>query len=132
MMEDNGTIKLDENSIWLKFEVGGASFEVEAFEAVNLLAEIDREHADDPNSCLKCKSKFNVEADGVLDNIVCPSCGARGNDVQPAQDFLDDVAKLIVERWGAKRCSRNEAGQFYNVIVAKTEEAKKNIGTPVE
>lgn len=124
-------VRLDGDTDWMTFAIGDHEFDVEIFEASDLLAENDRHHLRDPDGCLDCGHEFVREGDArKIREIVCPSCGSE--NVLPCQKFLDGVAKMIVERWGAKRCSRTEASAFYNAIVDACEAKKKKSETPPE
>lgn len=123
-MSSDQPVRLDAETDWKKFVIGSYEFDVEIFEASDLLAENDRGHLSDPDACLDCDQVFVREGDARKSReIRCPSCGS--DNVLPNQSFLDGVAKMIVERWGAPRCSRTEAAAFYNAIVDACE-AKKN------
>lgn len=141
-MENEGTsiadrIDLDANSIWLQFTIHGVEFEIEAFEASDLLADIDAKHSADPHTCLTCWKEFVVPAEdyGRPDRYKCPACGQRYTDdngeatgkIKLSQVFLDDVIALLKKRFGVKRMSRSEAATFYNVVMQNVEDAKKKL-----
>ncbi len=120
-------VDLGEDSVWLSFKINGIEFQTEAFEASDLLAEIDRKHAGDPHSCTECNTAFTVpkELFGQTSKYTCPQC--QSTKIAVSQVFLDDVKKMLAERFGAIRCARGEAARFYNAVVDATEAAKKNI-----
>ena len=122
-------VDLGEDSIWAQFKLAGTEFEIEVFEAHDLLAEIDRKHMADPQSCAKCKIQFVVPEDklGQTDDYICPGCGSK--EIIVSQVFLDDVKILLREKFGVKRCARGEAAKFYTAIINYVETAKKNIST---
>ncbi len=129
-------INLDQNSIWLRFAIGGVEFEVEAYEASDMLADIDTRHATDPHTCLKCLKTFVVPKEdyGDIEKYNCPGCGQRHTDedgptskIKVSQVFLDDVVALLKSRFGVNRCARSEAAQFYNAVTSNVEAAKKNL-----
>lgn len=134
-MDQNGNaevIKLGEDSQWIDFELHDKPFQVEVFDALDLLGEIDNQHIDDVNLCLHCKVEFPTprESFGESGVLSCPACGQK--EVRASQLYLDDVAKLLIDRFEVPKCSRGEARSFYDRILQLTDEAKKNIEpTPV-
>lgn len=124
--------KLDADSHWLQFEIAGTEFHTEAFEACDLLAEIDERHAYDPHRCTACQKDFVIDisdSGGDAGKIVCPGCKSADH-VRISQLFLDDVVALIKTRWQVPRVSRGEALRFYNIVVQETATAKKKSMTP--
>lgn len=132
MSDQAKRINLSARADWLGFTIGDFNFEVEIFEANDLLAENDRRHFNDPDACLDCAHEFQLprEQRREKENFVCPSCGST--NVLPSQAFLDGVAKIIRERYGAPRCGRYEAGAFYEAIVDAVDAKKKRSSTPPE
>lgn len=136
MMDENKPqpINLSDGVKWGEFTIGDFTFEAEIFEAVDLLTEIDIAHRDDPHTCRKCHSEFIVTTDderyGRGNLYTCPACDAKAadGDIRFSQLYLDDVAKLIRERYGAPRCSRPEAYKFYRACVGLSDDLKKNAG----
>ena len=124
-------IVLDEDSVWLQFVIGGKEFSVEVFEACDLLAHIDNKHADDLHRCFRCKGEFCVVDIEPGEPIVCPTC-KKSDEVRANQSFLDDVGDLLRDRFGVPRCSRRESLKFYEIVVSRANDAKKNISTPAE
>lgn len=73
---------------------------------------------------------FTVDAFDALDELVKID-EKHKHDEKEDDSYLDDVAKLIVGKYGAPRCSKAGAGQFYNLVVARVNDAKKkNTSTP--
>ncbi len=138
-MEENKTaadapIDLGAESVWARFTLAGVQFEVEIFEASDMLADIDRKHIADPHTCMNktCGQQFQVppEMFGETDEYRCPKCG--GDKIQVSQVFLDDVKILLRDKFGVTRCARGEAARFYNAIIQATEDQKKSIMTRLE
>lgn len=129
-MSDQKRIDLSAKADWLGFTIGGFDFDVEIFEANDLLAENDRKHLNDPDACLDCAHEFQLprEKRSAKENFVCPSCGST--NVLPSQSFLDGVARILRDRYGAPRCGRYEAGAFYEAIVDAVDSKKKSRLTP--
>lgn len=130
-------IDLNEDSLWLQFSINGTEFEIEAFEASDLLADIDAKHAADPHTCLACWKEFRVDpADfGRPEVYKCRGCGQRYQDdkgevtgkIKISQVFLDDVSALLKSRFGVTRISRSEAARFYSAVNNTVADAKKNL-----
>lgn len=131
MSDQPKPIQLDTESEWLTFEIHGHSFSVEIFEANDILAENDRKYLNDPDACLDCNHEFiRIGDDRKKRPLTCPKC--QSENVFPSQRFLDGVAEILISRWKAPRCSRSEAGAFYNAVVDAAEAKKKPSQTQPE
>ena len=121
-------VALDDGSLWASFTINGKAFEVEIYDAYDMLAEIDARHRYDPVRCLKCQKEFVPDGEtwGRPDKMNCPHCSETGRDnFRMAQEFLDDVGELLKKRFGVTRCARREAANFYNAIIEEVEEVQK-------
>lgn len=128
MADSREPIALDADSVWAEFTINGVAFEVEVYDANDWLVEIDAAHRLDPNTCQKCGRQHVPDDDvfGELDKYTCPHCGAVGGEfIRPSRLYLDDVAKLLKDRFGVTRCARQEAAKFYNAIVDAVRAAQK-------
>lgn len=117
-------VALDDGIQWLGFKIDGIEFEVEAFDALDMLAENDLRHRTDPAFCPKCQKSFSVSDDdwGKV-QATCPTCS---NKCSQPKEFLDGISEILQKRFGLKRCSRTIASNFYNAVLEATEEVKKN------
>jgi len=120
---------LSDGSQWCEFQINGHAFECEAFEAADLLSEIDFAHRNDPHTCTACGSSVFPIEDVKPADLQCQACGAKSDKIRYSQDYLDDVVSLLRERYGAKRVSRGEAWKFYSTIASTVRELKKNVGS---
>jgi hypothetical protein len=114
--------KIDQSDDFATFIIDGKSLEIDIYEANDRLVEIDRKHKDDPTECGDCEAQFPPVMQG---NPVkaCPHC--QKENLRPSQAFLDDVKALVVS-YGAPRCGRHGAGQFYEAIISAVGAVKKN------
>lgn len=123
------TINLSEGVEWITFQIGDHSFDCEVFEAADVLSENDRRHVNDLDSCTACDHVFLIprEERSIEDKgkWKCPQCDS--DRVLPSQLYLDDVAKILVGRYGAKRCSRKEAAAFYSNVIKFVNAKKKEL-----
>ena len=123
-------ISLDDETGLVEFSVRGQTFLVDPYEAGDRLREIDQRHKEDANTCLDCGKKlppFYGEDGTQAPGVACGGCGSR--NVYICQDFLDDVAKLLTEHYGAPRLTRSAAGKFYTAMVEVMQSLKKTTST---
>lgn len=118
-------LDLSADETWLSFQINGVEFEVEAFDATDLLAENDKRYRNDPAFCQDCQEAFRIpdESWGVA-KIPCPKCKKV---CEAPTNFLDGVVELLRVRWGVKKCSRQTALRFYSSCIGAAEAVKKNI-----
>lgn len=100
-------ITLDENVQFLEFTLHGHTFEVDPFQANDDLANIDRQF-----------EEYLVDA---------PEGGKKFADEKSQMLWLDAIAAHIRERYGAPRCSRFGASQFYDVVTRTVADLKKKV-----
>lgn len=123
-------IDLSADSQWCEFSIGGQAFECEAFEVAELLADIDHAHRYDPHTCGVCYLVVPANAEAAPSELRCAACGEKSKDkIRFSQVYLDDVAKLLRERFGLARVSRTEAWRFYDAIASTIRDLKKNLGS---
>lgn len=126
------TIEIDGDAEWLTIKLADHTFQCELYDALDLLVEIDLRHARDSHECLDCRHRWSTadQTQAAPAKPICPAC--QSEKVLMSQAFLDDVAKLLTERYGAPKCSRRGAAYFYNLVVSQSEEAKKKRGLMLE
>lgn len=100
-------ITLDENVQFLEFTLHGHTFEVDPFQANDELTDIDRQFEE-----------------YLVDN---PEGGKKFVDAKSQLLWLDAIASHLRGRYGAPRCSRFGASQFYDVVTSKVRELKKKV-----
>lgn len=123
-------IELDDGEVWLNLTIGGKTFEVEVFDACDILAENDKRFRNVPAFCQDCQEAFRItDAEWGAPKATCPKCKKT---TAPPQEFLDGVIEILQKKFGAGRCSRQSALRFYMLVVSKAEELKKNTETPPE
>lgn len=123
MTEASGQPKatvIDQSEDFVPFTIDGADLDVDLWAAYDALAKIDTHHFDDPWKCYQCGHEFQRPADDTTDT--CPACGKPGT--RRDEDWLDEVADYV-KSVGARRCGRNAAAVFYNVITDRIDELKK-------
>lgn len=125
-----GAIALDADSVWASFTIAGVEFEVEIYDAQDMLIPIDQAHRDDPATCLKCGHAWQLDEEQFglpASELSCPAELCGHSPVKLASEFLDDVADLLKKRFKIPRCSRGEAGRFYTAILDAVADNQKKI-----
>jgi len=113
-------ITLHATSDWITCVLHDHEFDVEVGEALSLLVDIEHAHANDPHHCQGCHQPTKTYER-------CEHCGCV--DVYASQLFLDDVARMLVDRYHAPKCSRSEALHFHTVVVDRVNQEKKTSQT---
>jgi hypothetical protein len=122
-MSTAAPITVDQSDDFLTFVLDGKPIEVDIYEASDRLSAIDLKHRNDLDKCLDCQAEFKAA------ELKCPKCGSE--NCQPNQSFLDDVAAMV-KSYGALRCGRRAAGQFYQAVTEAIAGLKKNApSTPI-
>lgn len=138
-------LTIDDAGCWIDATVNGHSFSVDLAELQDELWDIERKHAKDPYRCRACGEEFVPEKEDLrqfdeYQALACPFCELRW---MPSDDptaepeaccaapqmFLDDVKKLLTEKYGAPRVSRHGAGEFYKFAAQKLADLKKTSET---
>ncbi len=126
-------VDIGEDCCPIIFRFRDVEFEVDAYEAMDTLAEIDARHAHALHTCRKCGTRFPAAPGtyGSVDQYACPAenCGAAGiADIITNRDYLDEVAAYVEKRYGARGMNRTSASTFYTRVVEVCGLIKKNIG----
>lgn len=131
-------LDLTDSDTFLEITIDGAALTVDLAKAMDELRKIDNRHAADPWNCGACGRDWTPSADHLrmlaekrrdgltiadVDKVRCPACSS--DNANPPQEFLDDVASLLV-KWGAKRCGRFGAAAFYTKATGAMADLKKN------
>lgn len=114
---DASTATLDDTFVDLT--VNGHAVRIEAFEALDALAEVDRRHAESANECLDCGS---LNAAGEA----CQCC--RGQRLRATKAYRDDLVAVMRRELGLPEVSGRTALAIYERIAAVAD-AKKNAST---
>lgn len=140
------TITIDDAGCWIEATINGKAVQIDLAELQDQLWDIERAHRQDPWRCRNrdCGAEFvpTSEQQRTYDEnevIACPCCDlsylpqVNGEQPIPAtvppQAFLDSVKRLLVERYGVPRLTRDGAGQFYAIVAEKLNELKKTTST---
>ena len=121
-------IDLGENEICLDFTIHGYAFTAEIFEAARYIARVESRYENTANECQKCFALLPPKrGEGQLQ---CPACASF--DVGMSQALIDDLVKMLKERYGVPKCGAQAAMLFYGTIMDQVTDVKKKTMTMPE
>lgn len=121
-------IDLSANEILLDFTIHGHAFSAEVFEAARFIGRIESRYESTANECQKCLALLPPRRGD--DVIKCPACGS--DDIGMAQALIDDLVKMLKQRYGVERCGSQAAMLFYATIMDAVADLKKKTMTTQE
>lgn len=120
------TVVLGDKDVYLNISISGSSFEIELFDALNEILQVQRKFGGYGMECGNCDHRWLYDSADISDK--CPSCDSEA--IRTDSRLLDAVVAMLRERHGVQRCSRRAALGYWNHVVQSADAVKKKNETP--